>query len=73
LKEYLENIASINNMCSWLKRYLLRLIGMKKENLHAYLNWFVYLFRVKGNTEHWPKNERVLRHLVLGSSRFTRG
>jgi hypothetical protein len=46
---------------------------MKKENLQAYLNWFVYLFKVKGNTEHWPKNERILLHLVLHSSRFTRG
>ena len=72
-KEYLENMALINNLFSWLKRYLFRFIGMKKENLQAYLNWFVYLFRVKGNTEHWPKNERILRHLVLDSSRFTRG
>ena len=71
--EYLKNMALISNLCSWLKRYLFRFIEMKKENLQAYLNWFVYLFRVKGNTEHWPKNERILRHLVLDSSRFTRG
>ena len=62
---YLENMVLINNMCSWLKRYLFRFIGMKIENLQSYLNWFIYLFRVKGNTDRWPKNDRILRHLVL--------
>lgn len=71
-KEYLENMALINNLCSWLKRYLFRFTGMRKQNIQSYLNWFVYLFRVKGNTELWPKNERILRHLVLDSTRFTR-
>ena len=49
--EYLENMALINNMCSWLKRYIYRFIGMKTSNLQSYLNWFVYLFRVKDNTD----------------------
>ena len=35
----------INNMCSWLKRYIYRFIGMRMDNLQSYLNWFVYLFR----------------------------
>ena len=47
-KNYLENMALINNMCSWLKRYIYRFIGMRMDNLQSYLNWFVYLFRVKG-------------------------
>ena len=69
---YLENMALINNMCSWLKRYIFRFIGMKAENLQSYLNWFVYLFRVKGNTDRWPKNERILRHLILSDVQYKR-
>ena len=64
-KNYLENMALINNMCSWLKRYIYRFIGMRMDNLQSYLNWFVYLFRVKGAVDRWPKMERILRHLVL--------
>jgi len=62
-KNYIENMALINNLCSWLKRYLFRFIGMDLDNLQSYLNWFVYLFRVKGNTDKWPKLERIMRHL----------
>lgn len=46
-KEYLENMALINNMYSWVKKYIYRFIGMRMTNLQSYLNWFVYLFRVK--------------------------
>ena len=52
-KEYLEKTALINNMCSWLKRYIYRFIGMRMTNLKSYLNRFVYLFRVKGTAERW--------------------
>ncbi len=69
---YLENMVLINNMCSWLKRYFFRFIGMKAENLQSYLHWFIYLFRVKGNTDRWPKNERILRHLVLTDVQYKR-
>ena len=71
-KEYLKNMALINNMCSWIKRYIFRFVGMRKENLQSYLNWFVYLFRVKGNTDKWPKNERILRHLILTDVQYKR-
>ena len=71
-KEYLENMALINNMCSWLKRYIYRFIGMRMTNLQSYLNWFVYLFRVKSNTDRWPKMERILRHLVLSDIQYKR-
>ena len=64
-KNYLENMALINNLCYWLKRYIYRFIGMRMDNLQSYLNWFVYLFRVKGAVDRWPKMERILRHLVL--------
>lgn len=71
-KNYIENMALINNLCSWLKRYLFRFIGMDLENLQSYLNWFVYLFRVKGNTDKWPKLERIMRHLVLNTDTYVR-
>ena len=70
--EYIKNMALINNLCSWIRRYLFRFIGMDINNLESYLNWFVYLFRVKSNNEKWPKIERILRHLVLSDAQFTR-
>ncbi|MCR0152053.1 IS1595 family transposase [[Clostridium] innocuum] len=69
---YIEKMALINNLCSWLKRYLYRFVGMDTENLQSYLNWFVYLFRVKREDEKWPKTERIMRHLILNFSRHTR-
>ena len=71
-KNYLENMALINNMCSWLKGYIYRFIGMRMDNLQSYLNWFVYLFRVKGAVDRWPKMERILRHLVLTDVQYKR-
>lgn len=71
-KEYLERMELVNNMCSWLKRYLYRFTSMRVENLQSYLNWFIYLQRVKKYDEVWPKNTRILRHLLLDESRFTR-
>lgn len=44
---YLEAKELVNNLCSWLRRYLFRFPGMKKANLQSCLNWFVYLFRVR--------------------------
>ena len=71
-KNYLENMALINNMCSWLKRYIYRFIGMRMDNIQSYLNWFVYLFRVKGAVDRWSKMERILRHLVLTDVQYKR-
>jgi len=67
---YLEAMELVNNLCSWLRRYLFRFPGMKKGNLQSYLNWFVYLFRVRRDEERWPKTERVLRHLLMSDSRY---
>lgn len=69
---YLRNMALINNMCGWLKRYIWRFIGMDINNLQSYLNWFIYLQRCKRDNEKWPKSERILRHLVLTHTRFMR-
>lgn len=71
-QEYLDNKALINNMCSWLKRYIYRFIGMRMVNLQSYLNWFVYLFRVKENVDKWPKMDRILRHLILSDVQYKR-
>ena len=49
--EYIKNMAMINNMCSWLKRYIWRFIGMEVVNLQSYLNWFIYLHRCKRDNE----------------------
>ena len=67
---YLEAMGLVNNLCSWLRRYLFRFPGMKKPNLQSYLNWFVYLFRVRRDEEKWPKTARVLRHLLMSDAYF---
>lgn len=60
----------VNNLCSWLRRYLFRFSGMKKANLQSYLNWFVYLFHVRRDEGKWPKTARVLRHLLMSDSHY---
>ena len=43
---HLERMEMVNDLCSWLKRYPWRFTGMSPRNLQAYLDWYVYLFRV---------------------------
>ena len=69
-RAHLEAMELVNNLCSWLRRYLFRFPGMKKGNLQSYLNWFVYLFRVRRDEEKWPKTARVLRHLLMSDAHF---
>lgn len=71
-KEYLEHMELINSMCSWLKRYIWRFTSMRVENLQSYLNWFIYLQRVKKQQDKWGKSSRIMRHLLLNESKFTR-
>ena len=61
-----------NDICSWLKRYMYRFIGMRIANLQSSLNWFVYLFRVKDSVEQWPKMNRILRNLILFNGTYKR-
>lgn len=70
--EYLKQMALINNPCAWLKRYLYRFIGMKITYLQEYLNWFVYLYRVKKAEEKWPEVQKILRHLILTETTYKR-
>ena len=67
---YLECMSLVNNLCSWLKRYLWRFTGMDPSNLQSYLNWYVYLFRVKQARDKWPETERVVRHLLMTDAYF---
>ena len=67
---YLECMQMVNNLCSWLKRYLWRFTGMDPANLQSYLNWYVYLFRVNQAREKWPRTARVVRHLMMADSYY---
>lgn len=67
---YLEHMEMVNSLSSWIRRFLWRFTGMKSKNLQPYLNWFVYLFKVKRDDERWPKLERVVRHLLMSDARF---
>lgn len=67
---YLERVAMVNNLCSWVKRYLWRFTGMEMKNLQSYLNWYVYLFRVKQARERWPEIARVVRHILMTEGHF---
>ncbi len=71
-KEYQEAMSLINSYSSWIKRYLYRFIGMKMKNLQSYLNWFVYLLKVKLDKDKYPIVKRIIRHLLLDEGRFTR-
>lgn len=67
---YLERVAMVNNLCSWIKRYLWRFTGMEVKYLQSYLNWYVYLFRVRQASERWPEIARVVRHLLMVDAHF---
>lgn len=71
-KEYLEHMELINSMCSWIKSYIWRFTSMRVENLQSYLNWFIYLQRVKKQQDKWGKSSRIMRHLLLDESKFIR-
>ena len=64
-EETLRAMLLINSFCAWVQRYLSRFVGMDTEYLQDYLNWFVYLFRCKQQDEKWPRDERILRHILL--------
>ena len=67
---YLEQMALVNNLCTWVKRYLWRFTGMGMANMQSYLNWYVYLFRVNQAKDKWPETARVLRHLMMTKASF---
>ena len=42
----------------------------EEGKFHSYLNWFVYLFRVRRDEGKWPKTARALRHLLMSDSHY---
>lgn len=52
---YTERMEMVNDLRSWLKRYLRRFAGMSTRNLKAYLDWYVYLFRVNQACDRWSQ------------------
>lgn len=70
-EETLRAMVLVNSFCSWVKRYLSRFTGMDTSYLQDYLNWFVYLFRCKKQSEAWPRDERIIRHLLLSDAVIT--
>ena len=69
---YLEQMALINHLCSWIRRYVERFACIESDNLQAYLDWFIYLHRVRRDAEKWPVEERVARHLALSEGTYLR-
>lgn len=67
---YLDAMEMVNNLSSWLKRYLWRFAGMGPVNLQAYLDWFVYLFHVRQAEKKWPKTARVVCHLMTANATY---
>ena len=65
---YLEAMEMANSMCSWLKRHLWRFTGMSPANMQAYLDWYVYLFRVNQARDRWDPTARVLRHMMMAKA-----
>lgn len=67
---YLERMEMVNDLCSWLKRYLWRFTGMSPANLQAYLDWYVYLFRVNQARDRWDPTARVVRHILMADATY---
>lgn len=67
---YLERMKMANDPCSWLKRYLWRFTGMSPKNLQAYLDRYVYLFRINQTRDRWDPTARVERHILMADATY---
>lgn len=67
---YLEQMEMANGLCSWLKRYLWRFKGMSPRNPQAYLDWYVYLFRVNQECDRREPTARVVRHILMADATY---
>lgn len=67
---YLERMEMANDLCSWLKHYLWRFMGMSPRNLPAYPDWYVYLFRVSQARGRWDPTGRVVRHILMADATY---
>lgn len=71
-EEDLTAMLLINSFCSWVQKYLASFTGMDTEYLQDYLNWFVYLFKCRSDSEKWPVVKRILRHMLLEDASLIR-
>lgn len=67
---YLKRMEMVNDLYSWLKRYLWRFTGMSHRNLQAYLDWHVCLFRVNQARDRWDPTARALRHILMTDATY---
>lgn len=67
---YLKRMEMVNDLCSWLKRYLWRFTGMSPRNLQAYLDWYVYPIRVNQARDRWNPTERAVRHIPMADATY---
>ncbi len=67
---HLERMEMLNDLCSRLKRYPWRFTGMSPRNLQAYLDWYVYLFRVNQARDRWGPIARVVRHILMADATY---
>ena len=65
---YLDRMEMVNDLCSWLKRYLWRFTGMSLLNLQTYLDWYVYLFRANQARDRWDPTVRVVPHILMADA-----
>ena len=71
-EESLKAMLLVNSFCSWVHRYLARFYGMRPEYHQQYLNWFACVFHIKQEQEKWPKTGRLIRHILLSETTWTR-
>lgn len=67
---YLERMEMVNDPCSRLKRYPWRFTGMSLRNLQAYLDWYVYLFRVNQAHDRWDPTAQMARHILMADATY---
>lgn len=66
----LEQMEMVNDLRSWLKRYLWRFTGMSPRNLQAFLDWHVCLFRINQARDRWNPTARVVRHILMADATY---
>jgi len=52
--------------------FLFKSIVIKLKHLHLYLNCSLFLFRLKREQDKYPDTTRVVQHLLLSNTSFTR-
>ena len=69
---YLERMEMVNDLCSWLKRYLWRFTGMSPRNLQAYLDWCVYLFCGNQTLDRWDTTATAVSYILMSEATYRR-